>query len=104
MYLHLSVLALRLVYIAFVTLNLLLVNVPNVILVPSCVCMLYVLWLFLHFSVRIPYDIIVYLFVCMIYVVWLVLDGSLCRGGGGGGGLLLSNYAHFNIMSGFDAA
>ena len=65
--------------------------------------MLYVLWLFLHFIVRIPYDIIVYLFVCMIYVVWLVLDGSPCRGGGGGG-LLLSNYAHFNIMWGCDAA
>ena len=62
------------------------VYIPNVILVPSCVCMLYVLWLSLHFSVRILYDIIVYLFVCMIYVVWLVLDGSPCRGGGGGGG------------------
>ena len=99
MYLHLSVLALRLVYIVFVTLTFLLVYVPNVILVPSCVCMLYVLWLSLHFSVRIPYDIIVYLFVCMIYVVWLVLDGSPCRGV-----LLLSHYAHFNIMSGFDAA
>ena len=57
--------------------------ISNIILVPSCVCMLYVLWLFLHFIVRIPYDIIVYLFVCMIYVVWLVLDGSPCRGGGG---------------------
>ena len=76
------------------------VYIPNYILVLSFICMLYVVWLLLHFSVKVLYVIIILLFVCMLYVVWLVLDGSLCRGGGA---LLLSNYPLY-IMSGFDAA
>ena len=74
------------------------IYVPNDILVRSFVYMLYVVWLLLHFSVKVLYDIIVLLFVCMLYVVWLVLDGSLCRGA-----LLLSSYPQY-IMSGFDVA
>ena len=57
------------------------VYIPNYILALSFVCTLYVVWLLLHFSVKVLYVIIVLLFVCMLYVVWLVLDGSLCREG-----------------------
>ena len=64
----------------------------------NVICTVYVVWLLLHFSVKVLYVIIVLLFDCLLYVVWLVLDGSLCRGA-----LLLSNSPLY-IMSGFDAA